>query len=83
MISINRIHSFLGCKHKHMMKCGATPDKHQSPYTVCLPVRFHGFTSIIMSYHSMVPGLISIFLETVRVPLIGTIVLDELFVCRT
>ena len=58
--------SFLDCKHKHMMKCGA-------PCTVCLPTEFHGFTSRInsMGYHSLVPGLISIFLETVWVPLIG------------
>ena len=61
--------SFLDCKHKHMMKCGAPPDKFRSPCTVCLPVEFHGFTSRINSkgYHSLVLGLISIFLETVWV----------------
>ena len=61
--------SFLDCKHKHMMKCGAPPDKS---CTVCLPIEFHGFTSRInfKGYHSLVPGLISIFLETVWVPLI-------------
>ena len=49
--------SFLDCKHKHMIKSGAPPDK----------VRVHGFTSRINSkgYHSLVTGLISIFLEMV------------------
>ena len=57
---------FLDCKHKHMMKRGAPPDK-----VVWLPIDFQGFTSRINSkgYHSLVPGLISIFLETVWVPL--------------
>ena len=52
--------SFLDCKHKHMMKSGAPPGKFG----------FHGFTSRINSkgYHSMLPGLVSIFLETVWVP---------------
>ena len=38
---------------------------------VCLPIEFHVFTIRINSrgYHSLVPGLISIFLETVWVPL--------------
>ena len=38
--------------------------------TVWLPIEFHGFTSRINSegYHSLVPGLISILLETVWVP---------------
>ena len=50
--------------HKHMMKSGAPPDKFPS---VSLPIEFHGFTSRINSkgYHSLVPGLISIFLEMV------------------
>ena len=49
---------FLDCKHKHMMKRGAPPDK-----VVWLPIDFQGFTSRINSkgYHSLVPGLISIF----------------------
>ena len=38
--------SFLDCKHKHMMKSGAPPDK-----VVVLPrlfpIEFHGFTNII------------------------------------
>ena len=38
--------SFLDCKHKHMMKCGAPPD---SQCTLCLPIEFHGFTSRINS----------------------------------
>ena len=39
--------------------------------TVWLPIEFHGFTSRInfKGYHSLVPGLISIFSETVWVPL--------------
>ena len=39
--------------------------------TVWLPIEFHGFTSRINSkgYHSLVPGLSLIFLETVWVPL--------------
>ena len=63
--------SFLDCKHKHMMKCGDPCRQIRSPCTVCLPIVFHGFTSIINSkgYHSLVPVLISIFLETVWVPL--------------
>ena len=44
--------SLLGCKHKHMMKCGAPPDKirvlHRS-----LPIEFHGFTSRIDSKLSL------------------------------
>ena len=43
----------------------------RSPCTIWLPIEFHGFTSRINSkgYHSLVPGLISILLETVWVPL--------------
>ena len=54
-----------------MMKSGAPPDKFGVLYCL-LPIEFHGFTSRINSkdYHSLVPGLISIFLETVWVPLI-------------
>ena len=57
--------SFFDCKHKHVMKSGAPPDKSES-CTVCLPIEYLGFKSRINSkgYHSLVPGLISIFLET-------------------
>ena len=62
--------SFLDCKHKHLMKSLTPPDKfivlhHMVTYG------FHGLTSRINSegYHSLVPGLISNFLETVWVPL--------------
>ena len=63
--------TFLDCKHKHMKKSGAPPDNSET-CTVCLPIEFNGFTSRINSkdYHSLVPGLISIFLEMVWVPLI-------------
>ena len=49
--------SFLDCKYKHMMKSGAPS------CTVWLPIEFHSFTSRINSkgYHSLIPGLISIF----------------------
>ena len=62
--------SFLDCKHKHMMKSGAPPDKFGVLYCM-VTYRFHGFTSRINSqgYHSLVPGLISKFLEMVWVPL--------------
>ena len=38
--------SFLDCKHKHMMKSGAPPDKFGVLYCL-LPIEFHGFTSRI------------------------------------
>ena len=38
--------SFLDCKHKHMMKSGAPPDKVGVLYHL-LPIEFHGFTSRI------------------------------------
>ena len=59
---MNRTHLFLTGKHKHMMKSGAPPDKFRVLYCM-LPIEFHGFTSRINSngYHSLVPGLISIF----------------------
>ena len=62
--------SFLDYKHKHMVKSGAPPDDLES-CTIWLPIEFHGFTSRINSkgYHSFVPGLITIFLEMVWVPL--------------
>ena len=68
MIKNEQDTSFLDCKHKHMMKGGAPPDKFG---VLRLPIEFHGFTSRINSkgYHSLVPGLISIFFETVWVPL--------------
>ena len=53
--------SFLDCKHKHMMKCGAPPDKfgvHVPMFTYRIPW-FHKQNS--KGYHSLVPGLISIF----------------------
>ena len=37
---------FLVCKHKHMMKSGAPPDKVRVLYCL-LPMEFHGFTSRI------------------------------------
>ena len=42
--------------------------------TVWLPIQFHGLTSRINSkgYQSLVPGLISIFLKTVWVPLMDS-----------
>ena len=57
---------FLDCKHKHMIKSGAPPDKSES-YTVWLPIVFHDFTSRFYSkgYHSFVPDLISMFLKMV------------------
>ena len=62
--------SYLDCKHKHMMKIGAPPDKFGVLHRQ-LPMEFHGFTSRINSkgYHALVPGLISISLETVWLPL--------------
>ena len=36
--------SFLDCKHKHMMKSRAPPDK-VGVLNCLLPVEFHGFTS--------------------------------------
>ena len=68
--------SFLDCKHKHMMKSGAPPSES---CTVWLPIEFHGFTSRFNSkgYHSLVLGFISIFLETVWVPLTGFALYSE------
>ena len=61
--------SFLDCKHKHMVK--AELHLTSESCTIWLPIEFHGFISRINSkgYHSFVPGLISIFLEMVWVPL--------------
>ena len=44
--------SFLDCKYKHMMKCGASPDKFGVLYCL-LPIEFHGFTSRINSKGSL------------------------------
>ena len=62
---------FLDYKQKHVMKRGAPPDKVGVLPRV-LPKEFHGFTSRKNSkgYRSLVPGLISISLETVWLPLI-------------
>ena len=62
---MNRTHLVLTGTQTH-------DEKRSSTCTVCLPIEFHGFTSRINSkgYHSLVPGLISIFLEMVWVPLI-------------
>ena len=62
--------SFLDCKHKHMMKSGAPPDKVGVLHRLLL-IEFHFFSQELIStgYHSLVPGLISILLETVCVPL--------------
>ena len=61
--------SFLDCKHKHMIKSGAPPDKIGVLYCL-LPIEFHGFTKLISKgYHYLVTGLISIFLEAVWAPL--------------
>ena len=38
--------SYLECKHKHMMKSGAPPDK-VGVLQPLLPIEFHGFTSRI------------------------------------
>ena len=32
--------SFLDCKHKHMMKCGATPDKFRVHIPYVYPIEF-------------------------------------------
>ena len=59
--------SFLDCKHKHMMKSGAPPDKVTVLYHL-LPIESLGFTSRINSkgYHSMVPFLIRIFISNLK-----------------
>ena len=69
-ISMNRT-SFLDCKHKHMMKGGAPPDKVGVLYCQ-LPIEFHGFTSIIDFEGLSLFGSWSYlnFSETVWVPLL-------------
>ena len=71
--------SFFDCKHKHMMKSGAPPDKFGVLYRI-YTYRIHGFTIRINSrgYHSLVPGLITI-LETVWVPLTTIYIKERLF----
>ena len=66
--------SFLDCKHKHMMKSGAPPDKFGVLYCM-FTYKIPWFQSRIDSkgYHSLVPGLISILLDTVWVPLINSV----------
>ena len=55
--------SFLDCKHKHMLKCGAPPHKFGVHVPYVYPIKFNGFAIRINSkgYHSLVPGLTSIF----------------------
>ena len=52
--------SFLNCKHKHMIQCGAVPDKVGVLHHL-LPIEFHGSQAELISevYLSLVPGLIS------------------------
>ena len=68
MISMNT--SFLDYKHKHMIKYGAPPDKFGVLYRM-FTYRIPRFQSGNNSkrYHSLVPDLISTFLEMVWVPL--------------
>ena len=47
--------SFLDCKHRHMMKSGAPPDKVGALHHL-LPTELHGFTSIIDLYGSPLIG---------------------------
>ena len=58
--------SFIDRKHKHMMKSGAPPDKFRVLYRM-FTYRIPWFHK--QNYHSLVPGLMSNFLEMVRVPL--------------
>ena len=45
LVDINEQHtSFLECKHKHIVKNGAPPDKVGVLHRL-LPIEFHGFTS--------------------------------------
>ena len=63
--------SFLDCKHKHMMKSGAPPDKFIVLYgTVWLPIEFHGFTSRInfKGYHSLFLVLSQFFIDGIACP---------------
>ena len=54
--------SFLNCKHKHMMKRGAPPDKFRVLYRmVTYRISWFHRQNNFKGYHSLVPGLISIF----------------------
>ena len=57
---------FLECKHKHMIKSGAPPDKTGALYSLLL-IDFHGFTSRIDFQELSLLGFWSYlsFLETV------------------
>ena len=70
MIQMNRTHLFLTVNTNTSWKAEFHLTISESR-TIWLPIEFHGFTSRINSkgYHSLVLGLISIFLETVWVPL--------------
>ena len=53
--------SFLDCKHKHMMKNGAPPNKIRG--NRLLPIEFHRISQaelVSNVYHSLVLGLISV-----------------------
>ena len=63
--------SILDCKHKHRMKSEYPPDKVGVLYRL-LPIKNSMVSQaelISKGYHFSGPGLISIFLETVWVPL--------------
>ena len=62
--------AFLDCKHKHMMKSGAPLDNVRVLRRL-LPIKFQDFISRFdfKGYNSLVPGLISTFLERVWTPL--------------
>ena len=62
--------SFLDSKHKHMQKSGAPPEKFRV-LPGLFPIEFNVLQVelISKSYQSLVPALISIFLEMVWVPL--------------
>ena len=67
---MSRTHPFLTAKYKHMIKSGAPLTKFGFLPRL-LPREFHQAELISKGYYSLVPGLISIFLETVWVPLIN------------
>ena len=60
MILMNRTHFCLTVNTSTSCKAGLHVTNSDS-CTVWLPREFQGFTSRINSYHSLVPGLISIF----------------------
>ena len=69
-IHMNRTHLFLTVNTNTWRKAELHLINLES-CTIWLPIGFHVFTSRIDSkgYHSLVPGLISFFLQTVWVPL--------------